>query len=69
MAVFEKQGKTAILICIDNKLAGIIAIADTIKEGAKETVKTLKNKGIEVIMLTGDNERTAKAVASNIDID
>ena len=69
LAVFEKQGKTAILICIDNKLAGIIAIADTIKEGAKETVKTLKNKGIEVIMLTGDNERTAKAVASKIDID
>src|SRR6478736_4353718 len=69
LAVFEKQGKTAILICIDNKLVGIIAIADTIKEGAKETVKTLKNKGVEVIMLTGDNERTAKAVASNIDID
>ena len=69
LAVFEKQGKTAILICIDNKLVGIIAIADTIKEGAKETVKTLKNKGIEVIMLTGDNERTAKAVASKIDID
>jgi Cu+-exporting ATPase len=69
LAVFEKQGKTAILICIDNKLVGIIAIADTIKEGAKETVKTLKNKGIEVIMLTGDNERTAKAVASKIEID
>src|SRR3954468_2230667 len=69
LTVFEKQGKTAILICIDNKLVGIIAIADTIKEGAKETVKTLKNKGIEVIMLTGDNERTAKAVASKIEID
>src|SRR6476469_336636 len=69
LAVFEKQGKTAILICIDNKLVGIIAIANTIKEGDKETVKTLKNKGIEVIMLTGDNERTAKAVASKIDID
>ncbi len=69
LSLFEKQGKTAILICIDNKLAGIIAIADTIKEGAKEAVKALKNKGIEVIMLTGDNERTAKAVASKIDID
>lgn len=69
LAVFERQGKTAILICIDNKLAGIIAIADTIKEGAKEAVKVLKNKGMEVIMLTGDNERTAKAVASKLDID
>jgi P-type Cu+ transporter len=69
LSLFEKQGKTAILICIDNKLAGIIAIADTIKEGAKETIKALKNNGIEVIMLTGDNERTAKAVASKIDID
>ena len=69
LTALEKQGKTAILICIDNRLTGIIAISDTIKEGAKETVKTLKNKGIEVIMLTGDNERTAKAVASKIDID
>jgi P-type Cu+ transporter len=69
LSLFEKQGKTAILICIDYKLAGIIAIADTIKEGAKEAVKALKNNGIEVIMLTGDNERTAKAVASKIDID
>lgn len=69
LAVFERQGKTAILICIDNKLAGIIAISDTIKEGAKEAVKVLKNKGMEVIMLTGDNERTAKAVASKLDID
>jgi P-type Cu+ transporter len=69
LSLFEKQGKTAILICIDNKLSGIIAIADTIKEGAKEAVKALKNNGIEVIMLTGDNERTAKAVASKIDID
>jgi Cu+-exporting ATPase len=69
LAVFERQGKTAILICIDNKLAGIIAIADTIKEGAKEAVKVLKNRGMEVIMLTGDNERTAKAVASKLEID
>ncbi|MGN6346495.1 MAG: HAD-IC family P-type ATPase, partial [Candidatus Nitrosocosmicus sp.] len=69
LAVSERQGKTAILICIDNKLAGIIAISDTIKEGAKEAVKVLRNKGMEVIMLTGDNERTAKAVASKLDID
>jgi Cu+-exporting ATPase len=69
LSVFEKQGKTAILICINNRLAGIIAIADTIKEGAKEAVKALKNKEMEVIMLTGDNGRTANAVASKLDID
>jgi P-type Cu+ transporter len=68
LSVFEKEGKTAILIGIDNILSGIIAISDTIKEGAKEAVKALKSKGIEVIMLTGDNERTANAVASKLDI-
>jgi P-type Cu+ transporter len=69
LSVFEQEGKTAILVVIDNTLSGIIAISDTIKEGAKETVKALKSKGIEVIMLTGDNERTANAVASKLGID
>ena len=65
----ETQGKTATLVAIDNKLAGIIAIADTIKENAKEAIDSLKSMGIEVVMLTGDNERTAKAVASKLGID
>ena len=64
----EIGGKTAILAAIDNKLAGIIALADTIKENAKEALDSLKTMGIEVIMLTGDNERTAKAVASKLGI-
>ncbi|MBA2439934.1 MAG: HAD-IC family P-type ATPase, partial [Thermoleophilaceae bacterium] len=64
----EQDGKTAILVSIDNSLSGIIAISDTIKEGAKEAILDLKKKGIESIMLTGDNERTAKAVASKIGI-
>jgi Cu+-exporting ATPase len=64
----EIQGKTAVLVAIDNKLAGIIAIADTIKENAKEAIDSLKSMGIEVVMLTGDNERTAKAVASKLGI-
>ena len=63
---FETQGKTAILTAIDNKLAGIIALADTIKDDAKDAIDSLKSMGIEVIMLTGDNERTAKAVASKL---
>ncbi len=65
----ENQGKTAVLVAIDNKLAGIIGIADTIKENAKETIDVLKSMGIEVVMLTGDNERTANAVASKLGID
>ena len=69
LSVFEKEGKTAVLVSIDNTLSGIIAISDTIKENAKGAIKALKSKGIEVIMLTGDNERTAKAVASKIGID
>ena len=57
------------LVAIDNKLAGIIGIADTIKENAKEAIDALKSMRIEVVMLTGDNERTANAVASKLGID
>ena len=69
LSVFEKEGKTAVLVSIDNTLSGIIAISDTIKENAKGAIKALKSKGIEVIMLTGDNKRTANAVASKLNID
>src|ERR671926_1310965 len=65
----ETQGKTATLIAVNNKIAGIIALADTIKDSAKQAVDSLKSLGIEVVMLTGDNERTAKAVASKLEID
>ena len=65
----EKEGRTAVLVAIDNSLSGIIAISDTIKENAKEAINDLKSKGMEVIMLTGDNETTAKAVASKLNID
>src|ERR687892_737612 len=65
----ENQGKTAVLVAIDNKLAGIIGIADTIKENAKEAIDVLKSMGIEVVMLTGDNQRTANVVASRLGID
>ena len=65
----ETQGKTATIIAVDNKIAGIIALADTIKDGAKQAVDSLKSIGIQVVMLTGDNERTAKSVASKLGID
>ncbi|MBA3749791.1 MAG: heavy metal translocating P-type ATPase, partial [Nitrosopumilus sp.] len=69
LSEFEQDGKTAILIAIGNTLSGIIAISDTIKKDAKETINDLKKKGIESIMLTGDNDATAFAVASRIGID
>jgi P-type Cu+ transporter len=65
----ETQGKTATLVAVDNKIRGIIAIADTVKDSAKQAVDLLKSMGTEVVMLTGDNERTAKAVASKLGID
>ena len=64
----ENQGKTASLVAIDNRLAGIIAIADTIKDNARQAIDSLKSMGIELVMLTGDNERTAKAVASKLEL-
>ena len=65
----ENMGKTAVSVAIDSKLAGIIALADTIKEGAKEAIDALKSMGMEVIMLTGDNERTANFIASRLGIE
>jgi Cu+-exporting ATPase len=64
----EAEGKTAVLVSIDSKLSGIIALADTIKENAKDAIDSLKSTGIEVIMLTGDNERTANSIASKLGI-
>lgn len=69
MTELQKEGKTATFVSIDEKLSGIIAMADTVKEHAYEAIVSLKNLGIEVIMLTGDNERTSKAIASKLGID
>ncbi|CAH0122289.1 Copper-exporting P-type ATPase [Paenibacillus sp. CECT 9249] len=69
MARLEEAGKTAMLVAIDNRYAGIVAVADTIKETSKAAVGRLKEMGIEVIMITGDNERTAKAIAAQVGID
>ena len=64
----EEQGKTVMMIAEKNKLIGIIAVADTIKENAKQAVDELHALGIGVYMITGDNERTAKAIAKQADI-
>ncbi len=67
--LFEEHGKTVMFIAADNRILGVIAAADTLKENAVEAVKELKNMGLEVIMLTGDNERTAKAIAKQAGIE
>lgn len=64
----EAEGKTVMILAIDKKIAGLIAVADTIKESAKAGVQALKSKGIEVVMITGDNLRTANAIASRLGI-
>ena len=63
------SGKTPMFIAIDGALAGIIAVADTVKENSKKAVEALHNMEIEVVMLTGDNEKTAKAIAKQVGID
>ena len=65
----ENLGKTVVLLATDSKLYGILALADTTKKSAKIAVDDLKSKGKEVIMLTGDNERTAKSIASQLGIE
>jgi Cu+-exporting ATPase len=65
----EEDGKTLMFLVVDDKLAGVIAAADTLKEHAKEAVEELKKMSIDVIMLTGDNERTAKSIARKLGIE
>jgi Cu+-exporting ATPase len=65
----ESMGKTAVLVTIDSRLSGILALGDTIKESAKKAIEALKSNGKEVIMLTGDNERTANYIATRLGIE
>lgn len=65
----ENQGKTAMWMAIDGQLAGIIAVADTVKETSAEAIRQLRNMHIEVIMITGDNRRTAEAIANQVGVD
>ncbi len=64
----EKQGKTTMLVAIDGTLAGMVAVADTVKPGSAEAVKHLQEQGISVWMITGDNRRTAQAIAAQVGI-
>jgi Cu+-exporting ATPase len=66
---FSRQGQTPLYVAVNGKLAGLIAVADTIKPSSVEAILTLKQAGIQVVMLTGDNERTAQAIASQVGVD
>lgn len=68
MSELENQGRTAMLLAIDNRLAGIIAVADTVKEHSADAIKELQNMGIDVVMITGDNRRTAQSIAAQVGI-
>ncbi len=63
------EGKTPMYVAIDARAAGIVAVADTVKEDSKTAIQVLKGMGLEVVMITGDNERTAKAIARQVGID
>ncbi|MFQ6118010.1 MAG: copper-translocating P-type ATPase, partial [Candidatus Bipolaricaulia bacterium] len=63
------EGKTPMFLAVGRRAAGIIAVADTLKEGSREAVQALKRLGLEVIMITGDNRRTAEAIAREVGVD
>ena len=64
-----QEGKTPLLFTLDDKLVGVIAVADTIKKDSREAIRQLKSMGIHVVMLTGDNERTARAIGAEAGVD
>ncbi|MCM3363954.1 heavy metal translocating P-type ATPase [Niallia sp. Sow4_A1] len=69
MEGLEKQGKTAMLAAVDRSYAGLVAVADTIKETSTSAIKRMKDMGLEVIMITGDNKQTASAIAKQAGVD
>lgn len=68
MENLEAQGRTAMITARDSRVVGLVAVADTLKENTKEAVEKIRDMGIEVVMITGDNRRTADAIASSIGI-
>ncbi|MBZ0280394.1 MAG: heavy metal translocating P-type ATPase [Anaerolineae bacterium] len=65
----QAQARTVVLTVVDGKLAGLIGIADTVKAGSREAIAALRSLGLEVVMVTGDNERTAQAIAREVGIE
>ena len=68
MERLSAEGKTPMLAAIDGELAGIVAVADTVKADSQQAIAALKSRGVNVVMLTGDNETTARAVADQVGV-
>jgi Cu+-exporting ATPase len=64
----QSEAKTAMLVAVDGKIIGVIAVADTLKDGSKEAIQSLQNMGLKVIMITGDNHQTAISIANSVNI-
>lgn len=69
MEALENEGKTVIIAAVDNMALGLLAVADTVKSNSKAAIEALKSMGLEVVMITGDNPRTARAVAGEVGVD
>ncbi len=69
VARLQSEAKTAMLVAIDNQAAGIIAVADTIKDSSKDAIADLHKMGLKVVMITGDNQKTADAIAKQVGVD
>ncbi|MDP3947108.1 MAG: copper-translocating P-type ATPase [bacterium] len=69
MELLQSEGKTAMLLALDSDIIGAIAVADTARENSERTIKELKRMGVETIMITGDNQRTAEAIAKQLGVD
>jgi Cu+-exporting ATPase len=69
MTRLEQEGKTAMLVGVDGEIVGVVAVADTLRPEAGEAIKSLSEEGVRVVLLTGDNQRTAQAIAGQLGID
>jgi Cu+-exporting ATPase len=69
IAALEGEGKTAMIVAVDGQLAGVIGVADVVKESSANAISELKSMGIEVAMMTGDNRRTAEVIGKQLGID
>jgi Cu+-exporting ATPase len=66
---FQAEAKTAMLVSINGEVCGVIAVADTVKENSKQAIRDLHRMGLKIVMITGDNQKTAEAIAQQVGID
>jgi Cu+-exporting ATPase len=69
VAALQEQARTAIVVAVDGSPAGVVGVADTVKDSSQEAIQSLKQLGLEVVMITGDNKRTAQAIAAEVGVD